>query len=414
MNAPSWANFNAATGELSGTAPSGAHFYPNIVISVSDGTNSASLAPFSIAVELGGSGAHGNVKFHPGMYIELDPGNSLSQNLGVIASLKGASGVVGVMLIQSWSNLEFAEGVYSGGAGSGQGFDLVDQILTACHSANLQFILGYEDRAFGAAVPSSGNVGSEGVLPPYFDTLENGQPGYLVAAPGTTFNGEGLQMIADVTNAQVTAREIALVSAYGHRYDSNSNFEMFRTPETAVSAFANQGQYDEYVQQYLQWMPAARAAFPTTGISISTNFLDSAEELQTLFNAGETYAIGFGGPDVTIGVGANPFPGTDTIVFNGYMGSGGIGQGAIDYRGKLMRIAEAQTPDESGTRGSMQQFYDQQMTGSLASGGSLQPNYFVWSFDAGYMGPSAFTNNGILAFIASVNGATNAARPSSY
>jgi hypothetical protein len=419
MNAPSWTSFNASTGELSGIAPSGssARLYSDIVISVADASNSVALAPFSIEVQAssgGGGGGHHNIKFHPGMYIEIDPGTPLSQNLGIIASLKGSQGVVGVMLIQSWSNLEFAENVYTGGSGSGQGFDMVDQILAACRSANLQFILGYEDRAFGGNTPSNGSVGSEGVLPQYFDTLENGQPGYLDAPPGTTFNGEGLQMIADVTNPAVTAREIALVSAYGHRYDSNPNFEMFRTPETANSAFGNQGQYDQYVQQLIQWMAAARAAFPTTGISISTNFLDSAGELQTLFNAGETYAIGFGGPDVTIGVGSNPFPGTDTIVFNGYMGSGGIGQGTIDYRNKLMRVAEAQTPDESGTRGSMQQFYDQQMTGTLASGGSLQPNYYVWSFDAGYMGPNAFTNNGILAFIASVNGATNTTRPSTY
>jgi len=417
MNAPSWASFNASSGELSGVAPSNssAQLYSNIVISVSDGTNSASLAAFSVEVQAssGGSGSH-NIKFHPGMYIELDPGNPLSQNLAVIASLKDAQGVVGVMLIQSWSNLEFAENVYTGGPGSGQGFDLVNQILTACQSANLQFILGYEDRAFGGNTPTNGNVGSEGVLPPYFDTLENGQPGYLDAPPGTTFNGEGLQMIVDVTNPLVTAREIALVSAYGHQYDSNPNFEMFRTPETANASFSGQGQYDEYVQQLIQWMAAARAAFPTTGISISSNFMDSPGELQTLYNAGETYAIGFGGPDVFDGLGSNPFPGTDMIVFNGYMGSGGIGQGSIDYRDKLMRVAEAQTPDETGTRGSMQQFYDEQMTGTIASGGSLHPNYFVWSLDAGYTGPDAFTNSGILAFIASVNGVTNTTRPSTY
>src|ERR1700733_10974767 len=289
---------------------------------------------------------------------------------------------------------------------------MVYQILAACRSANLQFILGYEDRAFGGNTPSNGSVGSEGVLPQYFDTLEDGQPGYLDAPPGTTFNGEGLQMIADVTNPQVTAREIALVSAYGHRYDSNANFEMFRTPETANASFGSQGQYDQYVQQLIQWMAAARAAFPTSGISISSNFLDSAAELQTLYNAGENYAIGFGGPDVFEGLGSNPFPGTDMIVFNGYMGPGGPGEGAIDYRGKLMRVAEAQTPDESGLRGSMQQFYDEQMTGSLASGGSLKPNYYVWSFGAGYMGPDAFSNDGILAFIASVNGVTNTTRPS--
>jgi hypothetical protein len=50
-NAPSWTAFNTATGEISGT-PSAAYAgtYANIVISVTDGTSGASLAPFSIAV----------------------------------------------------------------------------------------------------------------------------------------------------------------------------------------------------------------------------------------------------------------------------------------------------------------------------------------------------------------------------
>ena len=51
QNKPAWASFSIATGGLSGT-PTTANVgtYSNIVISVSDGTNSAALAPFSINV----------------------------------------------------------------------------------------------------------------------------------------------------------------------------------------------------------------------------------------------------------------------------------------------------------------------------------------------------------------------------
>jgi len=51
QNKPSWATFNASNGQLTGT-PSAANVgvYSNIVLSVSDGTNNASLAPFSITV----------------------------------------------------------------------------------------------------------------------------------------------------------------------------------------------------------------------------------------------------------------------------------------------------------------------------------------------------------------------------
>jgi hypothetical protein len=50
-NRPAWATFNSATGQLAGTpTAASAGSYSNIVISVSDGTASATLAAFSIAV----------------------------------------------------------------------------------------------------------------------------------------------------------------------------------------------------------------------------------------------------------------------------------------------------------------------------------------------------------------------------
>lgn len=51
QNRPSWASFNTSTGRLSGT-PTSSHVgtYSDIVISVSDGRDSASLPPFSIKV----------------------------------------------------------------------------------------------------------------------------------------------------------------------------------------------------------------------------------------------------------------------------------------------------------------------------------------------------------------------------
>ena len=58
QNRPSWATFNATTGRLQGT-PAAADIgtYGNIVISVSDGQASASLASFSIAVEATATGS---------------------------------------------------------------------------------------------------------------------------------------------------------------------------------------------------------------------------------------------------------------------------------------------------------------------------------------------------------------------
>jgi hypothetical protein len=58
QNPPSWATFNAATGELSGTPGAGdAGTNANITISVSDGTTSASLPAFAVAVVQSANGS---------------------------------------------------------------------------------------------------------------------------------------------------------------------------------------------------------------------------------------------------------------------------------------------------------------------------------------------------------------------
>jgi hypothetical protein len=58
QNMPSWATFSAQSGTLSGTPDAAdAGTYANIIISVSDGSTSASLAPFSITVMQGGTGS---------------------------------------------------------------------------------------------------------------------------------------------------------------------------------------------------------------------------------------------------------------------------------------------------------------------------------------------------------------------
>ncbi len=57
-NKPSWATFNTATGQLSGTPGAGdVGTYANIVISVTDGTANAALAAFSIQVVATASGS---------------------------------------------------------------------------------------------------------------------------------------------------------------------------------------------------------------------------------------------------------------------------------------------------------------------------------------------------------------------
>lgn len=350
------------------------------------------------------------IKFHPGHYIELDPGSGgggLPGWIATIGSLQGAAGVKGVMLIQPWSNLEFAEGVYSQGAGAtAQGFAMIDQLLAACRSAGLQFMLGVEDRSFGAAKNYS-TPSSFGQLPPYFDTLvtSTGAPAYIDAPAGTTWSGS-LQMIAKLWDPVVMNRYIALTKVYGARYDANPNFEMWATSETAIGVPSGDAGFSEeaYVEQLERWIPQARQAFQTSGLRISANFLSTPVQFTELFEAAQPYAIGMGGPDVKVDF--STFPGTSNLVFSGY-------EGGEDYRNVLPWISEVQTPDESGIW-TPAQIYDYALDGNIATGGAMHSNYFIWAFDASWEGAKAFTNAQILAFVQSVNGVVNATPPSTY
>jgi hypothetical protein len=181
---------------------------------------------------------------------------------------------------------------------------------------------------------------------------------------------------------------------------------MFRTPETANAAFTGSGQNDQYVTQLQAWMAGARAAFPHTAISVSANFLSTSAQFTALFATAITYSIGMGGPDTWPNF--TTFDGTSNLVFNGTYGG-------KDYRGILPWISEVQEPDENGNVSpSPLATYNFAMTGATDTGGSMQPNYFIWAFDASWQGGNAFTNNQILNFIASVNGAINLKAPSTY
>jgi hypothetical protein len=79
-NKPSWATFSTTTGKLSGTPAAGnAGAFANIVISVTDGTNSASLPAFTITV---GSGQLGSATLSWTAPTENTDGSALSDLAG--------------------------------------------------------------------------------------------------------------------------------------------------------------------------------------------------------------------------------------------------------------------------------------------------------------------------------------------
>lgn len=83
QNLPSWATFSASTGRISGTpTASQVGTYSNIVISVSDGTASASLPAFAITVSAASSGTTGSATLSWLPPTENEDGSALTNLAG--------------------------------------------------------------------------------------------------------------------------------------------------------------------------------------------------------------------------------------------------------------------------------------------------------------------------------------------
>lgn len=109
---PSWAIFNTATGQLSGTPGSAAvGTTANIVISVSDGKLSASLAPFSITVTTAATAPGPKISGTPATAATVGAAYSF-QPAGSDAS--GAKLTFGIQNAPAWASFNSATGLLAG------------------------------------------------------------------------------------------------------------------------------------------------------------------------------------------------------------------------------------------------------------------------------------------------------------
>lgn len=115
-NLPAWASFNSTTGGLTGTPVSAdVGVYSGIVITVSDGLNSASLAPFSIEVTAGPNSAP---------TISGTPQTTVAENSTYSFVPTAADGdgdllTFSVTNLPSWASFDTATGAITGMPGSG-------------------------------------------------------------------------------------------------------------------------------------------------------------------------------------------------------------------------------------------------------------------------------------------------------
>lgn len=394
------------------------------------GTKPGASAATTIAQSGSDSSRGRTMKFHPGWYLELDPHhNTITSWSKTIASYKGTPNLKGFFLIKPWIWFEPSMNLYTDGSGdAAKGFAALDQLLAVSKANGFQFIVGLDAKAFGTI---RAGAGSYEVLPAYFDTLaaSDGSPGYVSASTRTSGD---LVLTIKAYDPAVTARYNALIKAYGQRYDSNPTLEMFRDSTESANGLFNSHQRALMPAQYIAWAANARKYFPTTGISLTINFLDSAAQLAQIYDGVLPYAVFIGGPDTFArGIntaytpGSGKYNGISNIVFNGYIDASGNSPGT-DYRGRLGWFTETETPEEIYPEGSGGIAYqspenvynemfgtaDSIAPGTVASGGNMQPQYFIFSMHAGWQ-DKGWRDSDIKEFIAAGH-PVNTVRPSSY
>ena len=112
QNQPSWANFNAGTGQLSGT-PTAANVggYPNILISVSDGTLTASLPAFAITVTQPSNTGPPTISGNPATSVNAGSAYSFTPNT---TDPSGAALTFSIQNPPGWANFNTGTGQLSG------------------------------------------------------------------------------------------------------------------------------------------------------------------------------------------------------------------------------------------------------------------------------------------------------------
>jgi hypothetical protein len=385
------------TGSYSDTAVTADHAYRYRARS-RDSFSTPNTSDYNFTTSISTTAATGQRDFHPGHGMTLDAGSGgggLTGHLTHIAQIANEPTVKLVARFAKWSELETTQGNYDAG------FALVDQYLDACEDADKYFCLWVKDSIFGNDA-STPKADAHSFLPTYHDTLGGGP--YLWPG-GTKWNGY-LLGTAKLDNRLVSDALIALFRAYAQRYNNHPRFEFIGNGETSVGVpIGYQGWSPvNFETELKRLMLEGGKAWTKKGMRLSANYASSDTAMQSLVAVANTNRWSVGGPDTTP---TRSF--TANRVFNGNLGG-------IDYRGLTPWVAEAQATELGGYQGTFtpQQLWDQTQTGTLATGGSMAPNYFFWDRNTYAGGTAQRWSTGILPFIRSINGAINTTRPTGY
>ncbi len=304
---PHWASFNADTGAISGTPPTGsAGVYGEILITVSDGQAADTTAPFRIRVARStpvptpapapmpasqpsppkpvqpAIPANTPVaqptnppstpdpvvrKYRPGHYIAM---NRYDDHPAIINAVK--PGVVGMQIRYTWASLEPSFNQYD--------FSNIRADLALLAAQGMQLVIFVEDKSFTAEIPT----------PPYLrnHTLANRHNGY------TSMRWQ----------PYVVTRLNLLLEALGKEFDDHPNVEGIALQESALSLDdapleANGYTPEKYRDALLSNLRAAARHFPSSQVFWYMNFLQGKQDyLRDIAFAVAPLGVAVGGPDV--------------------------------------------------------------------------------------------------------------------
>lgn len=345
------------------------------------------------------------IKSNFGLYIYLDRNTNTAQKLSRMSYFSTKQAVTGFQDVAFWPKYENPNtpGDYSGNWDSSgdSGFKYVDKMLAACaamspprHWMMHLSTYGFAGSGLPTSFPSS-------YMPSY---LSNSAYGLNTASTNGIFGGAWINCYnSGITVAchvrwwvqAVMDRLIALLQAYGARYDAHPLFEMCSVINE--SAVAIQSGYSDAagVPQYLRMFPAGRTAFPTTQLRFWLNYL-GASYIKTVIDAAVANFWAIGGPDCVNETGANPRPFATNKAYRGINPNTGLADLTYtNYVGKGVWVSEFE-PDEQGPRSAKAGTNPPDYTGPPALGDGNWTDYvaqavqqgaqYITCFDNGYTG----------------------------
>lgn len=297
------------------------------------------------------------IGFTPGHYLAFDTGSgggTAQDKQDLMQDYTNETNLVGFYLRERWKNLEGnTRGDFT------VGFALIDSYLAAL-PAGKKLILGVRDQLFGSSVPEDGH----GLLPTYLDGIANGPALW----PGGTAWSGSLIVQAQIYEEAGMDCYIDLFSAYIERYQDDVRFELIATGETAMGVVGQGYSAAKLLTQYQRFASEIRAVATKKAVLISTNYLGTDAQMQSLLDVCVDEQIATGGPDTTPRD-ARRFQDADI-----YLGL--TGNPIRDYRGLLPRIAKVDQPEVGGYIGN---FTPAQLWSDVSYGhDNMRPTHWLW------------------------------------